>query len=148
MLQVGVESGSQKILEAVHKQCSVEENTRARRIAREHGLKFWAFFVVGLPGESAQTLEETRRWILENQPDEYSVYVFQPFPGTPIHESPAQYDIQFPHPLPYDRVALGIRGTEARPLQCLVRTSSLSSEEIVAARDYLNTDVRRELGRP
>jgi hypothetical protein len=83
---------------------------------------------------------------LWNRPDIFSVYAFQPFPGTQIHAEPERFDIQFPRPLPYDQVALGIRGTEARPLHCMVRTAALTSEEIVEARRYLDTDVRKEIG--
>lgn len=146
MVQVGVESGSDKVLAGVNKRCSVADNTRARAIARDAGLQFWAFFMVGLPGESSGTIQETRGWLLENRPDVFSVYTFQPFPGTEIHAEPGRFDVQFPQPLPYDKMALGIRGTAARPLHCLVSTSGMSSEQIVEARRYLDSDVRKELG--
>jgi len=146
MIQVGVESGSDAILRGVNKSCTVQDNSRACRMAKAAGLQFWAFFVVGLPGESKATIEETRQWIIDNRPDMFSVYTFQPFPGTKIHENPSHYDIQFPSPLPYDQFALGIRGTAARPLHCLVSTASMTSEEIVEARRYLDTDVRQEVG--
>ena len=126
MVQMGIESGSDAILKNVRSAKTVADNTNARRVAREAGLQFWAFFVVGLPGESHSTIQETRRWIVENRPDMFSVYTFQPFPGTRIHDRSNEFDIQFPRPLPYDQIALGIRGTAARPLHCLVSTSSLS----------------------
>ena len=146
MVQMGVESGSDEILAGVNKGETVADSTRARKIAREHGLQCWAFFVVGLPGESSGTIQATRRWLLDNRPDMFSVYTFQPFPGTAIHDKPNGFDIRFPRPLPYDQFALGIRGTTARPMHCLVSTSAMSSEEIVEARRYLDTDVRKEIG--
>ena len=146
MVQMGVESGSDEILAGVNKGETVADNTRARRIARDAGLQCWAFLVVGLPGETSGTIQETRRWLLDNRPDMFSVYTFQPFPGTAIYAEPERYDIQFPRPLPYDQLALGIRGTAARPMHCLVSTSAMSSEEIVEARRYLDTDVRKEIG--
>ncbi len=145
MVQMGVESGSDQILQNVNKASTVADNTRARKIAKDAGIQFWAFFVVGLPGESRSTVEDTRRWIIENRPDMFSVYTFQPFLGTAIYAMPERFDIQFPHPLPYDQFALGIRGTTARPLHCVVHTSSMSSDEIVEARRYLDTDVRKEI---
>lgn len=146
MVQVGVESGSDEILHNVNKHCTSFDNSRSRKIAKDAGIQYWAFFVVGLPGESPSTLQQTRDWLLSNRPDMFSVYTFQPFPGTQIHDHRDGFDIQFPSPLPYDKFALGIRGTTARPLHCLVNTSSMSSEEIVEARRYLDTDVRKEMG--
>jgi anaerobic magnesium-protoporphyrin IX monomethyl ester cyclase len=146
MVQMGIESGSDAILKGVNSAKTVADNTKARSIAKSAGLQFWAFFVVGLPGESHATVQDTRRWIIENRPDMFSVYTFQPFPGTQIYKQPQQFDIQFPTPLPYDQMALGIRGTEARPLHCLVSTSSMRSEEIIEARRYLDSDVRKEIG--
>jgi radical SAM superfamily enzyme YgiQ (UPF0313 family) len=144
MIQVGVESGSNEILRGVHKGETVEDSTRARAIAREHGIQFWAFFVVGLPGETNGTIQDTRRWILENMPDKFSVYTFQPFPGTQIYQESEKFDIRFPLPVPYDKVPLGIRGTTRRPLNCIVRTASMSSDDILVARRYLDVDVRAE----
>jgi anaerobic magnesium-protoporphyrin IX monomethyl ester cyclase len=51
MVQMGVESGSNAILRGVNKGETVADSTKARMVAKEHGLQFWAFFVVGLPGE-------------------------------------------------------------------------------------------------
>jgi anaerobic magnesium-protoporphyrin IX monomethyl ester cyclase len=146
MVQVGVETGSDKILKSMNKRCTVENNTRSRKIAKDAGIQYWAFLVVGLPGESHSTIQDTRHWLLTNHPDIFSVYTFQPFPGTQIHDQRDGFDIQFPRPLPYDQFSLGIRGTALRPLHCLVSTSSLSSEEIVEARRYLDVDVRKEMG--
>jgi len=146
MVQMGVESGNNEVLRGVHKGGTVADSTRARAIAKEFGLRFWAFLVVGLPGESPATIQDTRRWLLDNRPDKFSVYTFQPFPGTQIYREPEKFDIRFPQPLPYDQILLGIRGTAERPHHCVVSTSAMTTEDIVEARRYLDSDVRAEAG--
>ncbi len=81
---VGVESGSQKILDGIHKGTTVEQNTLVRQWCREIGIRFKASVILGLPSETLETMEETRKWVLENKPDRVNVCLFIPFSGTPI----------------------------------------------------------------
>lgn len=84
---VGVESGSQRILDTIHKNTTVEQNTLIREWCREAGIRFKASVILGLPGESQETMEMTKRWVLENRPDRVNLCLFIPFTGTPIHKS-------------------------------------------------------------
>jgi len=43
-------------------------------------------FMCGYPGETPEDLEQTRRFIVENDFDRCNVSIFNPIPGTPIHE--------------------------------------------------------------
>ena len=144
-IRVGVESGSAEILKTVHKGCTPEDNSIARRIAKEYGIRFVAFIMLGLPGESPETVEQSRRWLIENRPDYYSVFTFQPFPGTPIYDHPERYDIQFPRPLPYSQISLNIRGERGGQAPCIVSTSAMSSDQISDAVRYFDTELRQEI---
>lgn len=81
---VGVESGDQRILDTIHKGTTVEQNTIVRRWCREIGIRFKASVILGLPGETQESMEATLRWVLENTPDRVNICTYIPFPGTPI----------------------------------------------------------------
>ena len=51
------------------------------------------YLLVGFPGETWHTVEETINLMLECRPDEFSIYPLIPYPGTPIYEQPDQYGI-------------------------------------------------------
>lgn len=89
----GIESGSQTILDRINKRNTVERNRLAILNARRAGIVTKAYFVVGLPGETPETIGETRRFIEETRPDKISIYTFVPYPGTPIWNDPGSFGI-------------------------------------------------------
>jgi len=70
-VQIGVESGDQRQLDNMDKQCSVEANFSALRNCRAAGVTSVVSLIVGFPGETAETLERTRRFLADAQPDFY-----------------------------------------------------------------------------
>lgn len=78
----GVESGSQYMLDRMKKGITVAEIKRAVQMTKEAGIEVYCSFVVGLPGETVETLTETRDLIEEIQPDSYNWAFACPFPGT------------------------------------------------------------------
>jgi len=88
----GVESGSAQILKNIKKNTTPEVNSRAAEIARKHGMRFKAFLSVGHPGETRETIRETRDWALEELTKHgqhnifASVTLIAPYPGTPIFD--------------------------------------------------------------
>jgi len=126
----GVESGSQTILDNVDKKTTVEQNTKALEWAREAGISFKALMILGLPGETEETMEETRRWILENEPEYLDLVTYLPFPQTPITLHPENYDVAWEETVPQDCWYKGPRDAN----KCLVRTSGLSAERIAEKR--------------
>jgi len=92
---VGVESGSAKVLRSCLKKATPEDNTRARKICRDAGLRFKAFTVVGLPGASRKDEEATKKWLLANKPDDFDIAVNTPYPGTAQYDRPAEFGVNF-----------------------------------------------------
>lgn len=90
---VGVESGSQKILDNINKQSKVEDNTRFVKECKEAGIMCNVFIMIGLPGETKETVMETKRWMEETRPNKFGFNIFMPYVGTPIYEHPEKYDI-------------------------------------------------------
>jgi radical SAM superfamily enzyme YgiQ (UPF0313 family) len=83
----GVESGSQRLLDKMHKGISVDQTIKAFKWAREIGLRTLAQVIIGFPGEDKETAWETIRLVEKISPDEVGFYnVATPFPGTPLYD--------------------------------------------------------------
>ncbi len=82
----GVESGSQRVLDAIGKKITVAQARECFRLAREAGLPAQAFFMVGHPEETAEDVAATEALIHELKPDLLFLSVASPLPGTRYHE--------------------------------------------------------------
>jgi hopanoid biosynthesis associated radical SAM protein HpnJ len=85
LLLVGYESGNQQILINIKKGLRVD---RARRFAadcRDLGITVHGTFILGLPGETRETIQETIRFAREVNPHTLQVSVAAPYPGTELH---------------------------------------------------------------
>jgi anaerobic magnesium-protoporphyrin IX monomethyl ester cyclase len=89
----GIESGSQYILDRMNKATTARENHNVIKWAKQNGIIARAFFIIGFPGETKETLAETRRFIEDADPDQYFVSKFVPYPGTDVGDHPAKYGI-------------------------------------------------------
>ncbi len=78
----GIESGSQEMLDRMKKGITVAEIKRAVRMTHEAHIKTQCSFIVGLPGETLKTLQETDALLNEIRPTRYGWCFFCPFPGT------------------------------------------------------------------
>ena len=85
LLDVGYESGSSVILKNVRKGISTAEMKRFALDARKAGLMVLGDFIIGLPGETKRTAEETIRFIRELKPNILQVAVATPIPGTKFY---------------------------------------------------------------
>jgi radical SAM superfamily enzyme YgiQ (UPF0313 family) len=85
-LLCGFESGHPRILDNINKKATVEDNDRAVAYARKAGLKVKALMSIGHAGESAETVEATRQWILRTRPDDFDCTVITPYPGSPYYD--------------------------------------------------------------
>jgi anaerobic magnesium-protoporphyrin IX monomethyl ester cyclase len=83
---LGVESGSQKILDAMEKGTRLAQIRTATRNLRSVGIKTGWFVQLGYPGETWQDILSTRDLIREERPDEVGVSVSYPLPGTSFFE--------------------------------------------------------------
>lgn len=86
LLTVGFESGSQKILDNIRKGIKVEAARLFARTARELGILIHGTFILGLPGETTETMEETMRFAREMDPYSLQVSLAAPYPGTRLYE--------------------------------------------------------------
>jgi anaerobic magnesium-protoporphyrin IX monomethyl ester cyclase len=84
---LGVESGSQKILDAMDKGTRIEQVREATRNLKAQGIRSCWFIQLGYLGEELDDLVRTRDLILEERPDEIGVSVSYPLPGTPFYDT-------------------------------------------------------------
>jgi hopanoid biosynthesis associated radical SAM protein HpnJ len=85
LLLVGYESGNQQILINIKKGLRVD---RARQFAadcRDLGITVHGTFILGLPGETRETIQETIRFAREVNPHSLQVSVAAPYPGTELY---------------------------------------------------------------
>jgi anaerobic magnesium-protoporphyrin IX monomethyl ester cyclase len=82
---LGVESGSQKVLDAMDKGATVQAARTATRILKAHGVRACWFIQLGYPSETWEDIISTRDLIREERPAEIGVSVAYPLPGTEFH---------------------------------------------------------------
>jgi hopanoid biosynthesis associated radical SAM protein HpnJ len=85
LLLVGYESGSQFILNNIRKGIRLDGARRFAREARRLGIVVHGTFILGLPGETRETIQETIRFACEIEPDTIQVSLAAPYPGTALH---------------------------------------------------------------
>lgn len=87
----GVESGNQRILdEVVHKQLTLDQVRAAFQAAKTVGMETIGFFIIGLPGETEETMEDTIRFACELDPVVANFSMATPFPGTKMYDQVLQ----------------------------------------------------------
>jgi radical SAM superfamily enzyme YgiQ (UPF0313 family) len=89
----GIESGSQYILDRMNKQTDVQDNYNVIKWSKKYGITSRAFFIIGFPGETEKTLEETKQFIINSNPDQFFVSTFVPYPGTKVGDNPEEFGI-------------------------------------------------------
>ncbi len=93
MLAWGIESGSQKMLDLMNKKSTIQDNKNVIKWAKEAGITSRTFFILGFPGETKETIEETKAFIEETNPDQFFISNFVPYPGTDVWNNPEKYGI-------------------------------------------------------
>ena len=83
---MGFESGNQQILNNIRKGISLEGARRFSQAAKNAGVLIHGTFILGLPGETRETMEETMRFSREIDPYSMQVSLAAPYPGTVLYE--------------------------------------------------------------
>ena len=85
-IKYGVESGSQEMLDTMKKGITIEEVRKAFKLTRKVGIKTQAFFLLGLPWETPETIEKTIEFAKEIKPTSAQFAVVVPHPGTELYD--------------------------------------------------------------
>lgn len=86
LMIIGFESGSQRILDFIGKGTKIEQNFEAVKICRNLGIKIWANYMLGLPGETKEEQMMTLRMIKKIRPYHCSPAYYTPHPGSRLFD--------------------------------------------------------------
>jgi radical SAM superfamily enzyme YgiQ (UPF0313 family) len=86
MLALGVESESDDVRKDMAKRLERQKIQTAFRNMRDAGIRSFAFFIFGYPGETEATMNETTDYAIELDPDFANFYPAVPYPGTALFE--------------------------------------------------------------
>jgi len=89
----GIESGNAEMLKRVKKGITMEQAVKAVQACKESGVYAFASFMIGLPGESPETIADTCTFA-EGLGIDYGFHLLAPFPGTTVREEQEKYDIE------------------------------------------------------
>jgi radical SAM superfamily enzyme YgiQ (UPF0313 family) len=84
LISWGIESANEAILKHARKGYRQEQAIRALRWAKAAGVKNWGYFIIGLPGETEETIRETIEYSKQLPLDIALFHIAAPYPGTPF----------------------------------------------------------------
>jgi radical SAM superfamily enzyme YgiQ (UPF0313 family) len=118
-ISFGVETGNPDLLKLIRKGITREQVKEAVSLCRQTGIIAHTSFIVGLPGETPETLKETGEFAA-SLGSLYGYHFLAPFPGTTVREDVDKYDLEI----------LTDDWTRYDANSAIVRTSRLTPEEI------------------
>lgn len=89
-MDIGIESGNQRILNLVDKGITLEQIKVAVRILRRNDIFWSGFFMFGFPTETENEILDTMNFIRELRPGWVNIGIFTPYPGTELYDLSAQ----------------------------------------------------------
>ena len=90
---LGIESGSDRMLKIMNKNACVKDYERGIKLLHKYNIQTFASFVIGFPGETSESLEETRLFIEKSKPTYYYAGVWFYDERAPITKYKEQYEI-------------------------------------------------------
>jgi anaerobic magnesium-protoporphyrin IX monomethyl ester cyclase len=125
---MGVESGSQAVLNAMDKGLTLFSVRAARRLLKEAGIRACYFLQFGYPGETWVELQETIAFVRETRPDDVGISFSYPLPGTAFYEH-----VQ-------EQLGQKRNWTDSDDL-CIMFTAAYTTDFYRAVRDALHAEV-------
>lgn len=81
-IQVGIESGSERILKFIGKNLAISVINEKTQIINDAAMNWLAFFIIGFPTETKEEIEQTLNYIKKIKPCAVGISIFSPYPGT------------------------------------------------------------------
>ena len=128
--------------------------------AKNAGLKVKALMSIGHAGESKETIENTKNWLLETKPEDFDCTIITTYPGSPyfddavkeedyyVYTQPKTGDKLYQKDLNYLEEPDYYKGDPEGGYRSYVWTDHITTEELVSERDKLEAEVRSTLNIP
>lgn len=123
IIAYGVESGNPELLKAINKGFTREQVVRAFRMTRNVGIETLGYFMIGIPGETRETIRQTLDFAMELDPDYAQFAIATPYPRTELYAQAKKKCLLEKT----DWESYSYFGDSATPV---MRTESLSTEEL------------------
>jgi radical SAM superfamily enzyme YgiQ (UPF0313 family) len=94
-INVGCESGSPKILKAMHKSATIEAIENVFKWSRDYGIERRAFFLLGMPEETEEDIKLTDELVERIAPDYFGITILCPYPGSDYYDINKYRDIDW-----------------------------------------------------
>jgi len=85
MIDYGVESGNQRVLDSLKKDITLEQTIKAFELTRKAGIEIVAYFMIGSPQETSETIQETVEFAKKLDPDFVQFSITTPYPATELY---------------------------------------------------------------
>jgi len=153
-LCAGVESGSDRMLEAINKHTTVEMNSKARDLIWDGGIHYEAFMLLGHPDETPTDVQMSEQWLVDNEPDDFDLNIITPYPGSKMYDD-AIPSTKFPdyaweyHGMYFNKPRYSLEDSYYKGLNMQshsnIRTNKLTNSQLKALRDKIDGDVKHYL---
>lgn len=129
---IGIESGNDRILKSIGKGFNSEKALNATKMLKRYGIRTKVFLMIGLPGESLESIDDTIVWLSRAKPDDFDITLYQPFPDTRIWNEKDKYDIDWD----WEHVPEFYKG-RAGEYHSTVKTPYLTTKKLIQERDKI-----------
>lgn len=140
---IGVETADPHIHDdVVKKGTTIEQETNFIKNCKEVGLRVKAYLIIGLPGESLESIDKTKEWLKKANPDNFDISIFTPYPGSDIYDNKSKYEIYWDE----EHLRKIWFSGQAQYEDCAVHTPYLSSKEILELKKEIEAEFKRGEG--
>lgn len=122
LIQYGIESGSSEVLTRIKKGFTIEQARKAVKMTQEQGIRAFAYFIIGHPWDTPETIRETIEFAKELNADFTDFYMAYPFPGTEFWEIARDHGLFVREPSPED--------IYASPTPAVTKTFHVGAEDL------------------
>jgi anaerobic magnesium-protoporphyrin IX monomethyl ester cyclase len=91
MISLGIETGDQNLLHSLNRKVNLNMLAQRVRLIKKAGIRVKGLLMIGLPGETEESIQRTRDFLFSLPVDDFNLTKFTPFPGAPVYKNIHNY---------------------------------------------------------